>query len=132
MGQKSKILFRRYYQGCSNGHRYTKPQQTFATSSQKRCLESLIWYKKKVLLEEGKTKLKTGAEDEEVKCDFRIEKETKKRQTQTDGKEYIINRKKNNSENNKDGSNKDSKEISEEKQELSDSNIAEDSQNAEQ
>ena len=92
----------------------------------------MIWYKKKVLLEEGKTKLKTGAEDEEVKCDFRIEKETKKRQTQTDGKEYIINRKKNNSENNKDGSNKDSKEISEEKQELSDSNIAEDSQNAEQ
>ena len=76
--------------------------------------------------------MKTGAEGEEVKCDFRIEKETKKRQAQTDGKEYIINRKKNNSENNKDGNNKDSKEISEEKQELSDSNIAEDSQNAEQ
>ena len=92
----------------------------------------MIWDQKKVLLEEGKTKLTTGAEDEEVKCDFRIEKQTKKRQTQTDGKEYIINRENNNSENNKDGNNKDSKEISEEKQELSDSNIAEDSQNAEQ
>ena len=92
----------------------------------------MIWLKKKVLLEEGKTKLKTGAEDEDVKCDFRIEKETKERQIQTDGKECIINRKKNDSENNKDGNNKDSKEITEEKQELSDSNIAEDSQNAEQ
>ena len=51
----------------------------------------------KVLLEEEKTKLTTVTEGEEVKCYFRIEKETNKKQGQTDGKEYNINREKNNS-----------------------------------
>ena len=50
----------------------------------------------KALLEEEKTKLTTVAEGEEVKCDFRIEKETNMKQTQTDGKEYNMNRDKNN------------------------------------
>ena len=60
----------------------------------------------------------TVAEGEEVKCDFRIEKETNKKQIQTDGKEYNMNREKNNSENNKDNNNKDSNQISGKKQEL--------------
>ena len=51
---------------------------------------------------------------EEVKCDFRIEKETNKKQAQTDGKEYNMNREKNNSKNDKDGNNKGSNHISEE------------------
>ena len=86
----------------------------------------------KALLEEEKTKLTTVAEGEEAKCDFRIEKETNTKQTQTDGKEYNMNREKNNYENDKDGNNKDSNQISDEKQELSDSNILEDRQNAKQ
>ena len=40
----------------------------------------------KVLLEEEKTTLTTVTEGEEVKCDFRIEKETNKKQAQTHGK----------------------------------------------
>ena len=83
-----------------------------------------------VVLEEEKTKLTTVAEGEEEKCDFRIEKETKKKQTQTDGKKYNMNKEKNNSENDKDRNNKDSNEISEEKQELSKSSTVEDRQNA--
>ena len=52
------------------------------------------------------------AEGKEVKCDFRIEKETSKKQTQADGKEYNMNSEKNNSENDKDDNNKDSNQIS--------------------
>ena len=84
----------------------------------------------KVLLEEEKTKLTTVTKGEEVKCDFRIEKETNKKQAQTDGKEYNMNREKNNSKNDKDGNNKDSNNISDKKQELSDSNTVEDGKNA--
>ena len=84
----------------------------------------------KVLLEGENTELTTVTEGEEVKCDFRIEKETNK-QAQTDGKEYNIIREKNNSKNDEDGNNKDSNQISEEKQELSDNNMVEDEQNAE-
>ena len=76
----------------------------------------------KVLLEEEKTKLTTVTEGEEV-CDFRIEKETNKKQAQTDDKEYNIYREKSNSKNDEDGYNKDSNHISEEKQELSDNNV---------
>ena len=54
------------------------------------------------------------AESKEVKCDFRIEKETNKRQIQRDDKEYNINREENNSENDKDDNNKDSNQINEE------------------
>ena len=75
----------------------------------------------KVLLEE-KTKLIPVAEGEEVNCDFRIEKETNKKQAQTDGKECNMNREKNNSKNDEDGNNKGSNQISQEKQELSDNN----------
>ena len=49
---------------------------------------------------------------------------------QTDGTEYNMNREKNNSENHKDGNNKDSNQISKEKKELSDTNIVEDRENA--
>ena len=70
----------------------------------------------------------TVAEDEEVKCDFRIEKETNKKHASTDGKEYNMSREKKNSKNEKDGNNKDSNQISEEKQELSDNNTVEDGQ----
>ena len=69
-------------------------------------------------------------EGEEVKHDFSIEKETNKKQAQTNGKEYNMNREKNNSKNDKDGNNKDCNHINQEKQELSDSNTAEDTQNA--
>ena len=68
----------------------------------------------KVLLEEEKTKLTTVTKGEEVKCDFRIEKETNKKQAQTHDKEYNMNREKNNSKNDKDGNNKGSNHISEE------------------
>ena len=51
---------------------------------------------------------------EEVKCDFRIEKETNKKQAQTHDKKYNMNREKNNSKNDKDGNNKGSNHISEE------------------
>ena len=81
----------------------------------------------KVLLDKEKTKVTKG---EEVKCDFRIEKKTNKKQAQTDGKEYNMNREKNNSKNDKDGNNKDSNNISDKKQELSDSNTVEDGKNA--
>ena len=40
----------------------------------------------KVHLEEEKTKLTREVEEEEVKCDFRIEKKTNKKQTETDDK----------------------------------------------
>ena len=66
-------------------------------------------------------------EVEEVKCDFR--KETNKKQTQTDSKEYNMYREKNNSKNAEDGNNKDSNHISEEKQELSDNGTVEDGHN---
>ena len=79
----------------------------------------------KVLLEE-KTKLIPVAEGEEVNCDFRIEKETNKKQAQTDGKECNMNREKNNSKNDEDGNNKGNNQISEEKHELSGSNTVED------
>ena len=49
---------------------------------------------------------------------------------QTDGTEYNLNREKKNSENHKDGNNKDSNQISEEKKELSDTSIVEDRENA--
>ena len=97
-----------------------------------KMLRKLDMKQNKVLLKEEQTKLITVAEGEEVKCDFRIEKETNKRHTQTNGKEYNMNREKNNLENNKDVSNKDSGKISEEKQELIYSNILENIQNAKQ
>ena len=65
-----------------------------------------------------------------MKYDFRIKKEANKKQTQTEGKEYNINREENYSENDKDDNNKSSSQINEEKQELSDSNIVEDRHNA--
>ena len=40
----------------------------------------------KVFYEKEKPKLTKVAKGEEVKCDFRKEKETNKKQTQTDGK----------------------------------------------
>ena len=83
-----------------------------------KMLRKLDMEQTKVLLEEEKTKL-TVTEGEEVKCDFRIEKETNKKQAQTDSKEYNMYREKNNSKNGKDGNNN-SNHISEEKQELSD------------
>ena len=79
----------------------------------------------KVLLKEEKTKLTTVTEGGEVICDFRIEKETNKKQAQTDDKEYNMNREKNNSKNGEDSNNKGSNQINEEKQELSDNNTAE-------
>ena len=95
-----------------------------------KMLRMLHMEQNKVLLEEEKTKLTTVAEGEEVKCDFRIEKEANKKQTQTDGKKYNMNKEKNNSENDKDRNNKGSNQISEEKQELSKSGTVEDRQNA--
>ena len=95
-----------------------------------KMLRKLDMEQTKVLLEEEKTKLTTVTKGEEVKCDFRIEKETNKKQAQTDGKEYNMNREKNNSKNDKDGNNKDSNNISDKKQELSDSNTVEDGKNA--
>ena len=83
----------------------------------------------KVLLKEEKTKLTTVTEGGEVICDFRIEKETNKKQAQTDDKEYNMNREKNNSKNGEDSNNKGSNQINEEKQELSDNNTAENGQN---
>ena len=96
-----------------------------------KMLRKLDMEQNKVLLEAEKTKLTTVAEGKEVKCDFRSEKETNK-QAQTDDKECNMNREKNNSENDKDDNNKSSNQISEEKHELSDSNIVEDSQNTKQ
>ena len=46
------------------------------------------------LEEEGKTKLTTVTKGEVVKCDFRIEKETNKKQAQTYCKECNMNREK--------------------------------------
>ena len=92
-------------------------------------LRILDMEKNEVVLEEEKTKLATVAEGEEEKCDFRIEKEANKKQTQTDGKKYNMNKEKNNSENGKDRNNKGSNQISEEKQELSESSTVEDRQN---
>ena len=94
-----------------------------------KMLRNLDMEHTKVLLEGENTELTTVTEGEEVKCDFRIEKETNK-QAQTDGKEYNMNREKNNSKNDEDGNNKDINQISEEKQELSDNNMVEDEQNA--
>ena len=85
-----------------------------------KMLRKLDMEQTKVLLEDEKTKLITVTEGEEVKCNFRIEKEKNKKQAQTGGKEYNMNREKNNSKNGED------KQISKEKQELSDSNTAED------
>ena len=79
-----------------------------------KMLRKLDMKQTKVLSEEEKTKLTTVTKGEEVKCDFRIEKETNKKQAQTDGKEYNMNREKNNSKNDKDGNNKGSNHISEE------------------
>ena len=62
-----------------------------------KMLRKLNMEQNKVLLEEKNTKLTTVTEGKEVKYDFRIETETKKKQTQTDGKEYNMNREKNNS-----------------------------------
>ena len=59
----------------------------------------------KALLEEKKTNLTTVAKGEEMKGDFRIEKETNKH-TQTYGKEYNMNRDKNSSKNDKDDNNR--------------------------
>ena len=84
----------------------------------------------KVLLEEEKTKLTTVTEGEEIKCDFRTEKETSKKQAQIDGKEYKMNREKNNSKNDKNANNKYSNHKSEEKREISDSSTVEEGQNA--
>ena len=85
----------------------------------------------KVLLEEEKTKLTRVAEGKEVKGDFRIKKEKNEKHTQTDGKEYNMNREENNSENDKDDNNKGgSNQINEKKQQLSNSNIVEDRHNA--
>ena len=83
-----------------------------------------------ILLQEEKTKLTIVTQGEEVKCDFRIEKETGKKQGQTNGEEYNMKREKNNSEKDEDGNNKNSNHINEEKQELSDNNTVEDRQNA--
>ena len=47
-----------------------------------KMLRKLDMKQTKVLLEEEKTKLLTVTEGEEVKCDFRIEKETNKRHKQ--------------------------------------------------
>ena len=91
-----------------------------------KMLRKLDMEQTKVLLEEEKIKLTIVTKGEEVKCDFRIEKETNKKQAPTNGKEYNMNREKNNSKNNKDGNNKHSNHISEEKQELSDNNTVED------
>ena len=66
-----------------------------------KILRKLDMEQNKVLLEEEKTKLTTVAEGEEVKCDFRIEIETNKKQTQTEDKEYNMNEEKNNPENEK-------------------------------
>ena len=85
-------------------------------------LRKLDMEQTEVLLKKEKTKLTTVTESEEAKYDFRIEKETKKKQAQTDGKEYNMKSKKNNSKNEEGGSNNGSNQISEEKQELSDNN----------
>ena len=91
----------------------------------------MIWNKiRYILLEKEKTKLTIVTQGEEVKCDFRKEKETGKKKAQTNGEEYNMKREKNNSEKNEEGNNKDSNHINEEKQELSDNNTVEDRQNA--
>ena len=84
----------------------------------------------KVLSEEEKTTLTTATEDQETKCDSRIEKETNEKQAQIDDKEHNMNREKKNSKNDEDGNDKDSNHISEGKQELSGSNTVEVKQNA--
>ena len=70
-----------------------------------KMLRKLHMEQYKALLEEKKTKLTTVAKGEEVKGDFRIEKETHKH-TQIDGKEYNMNRDKNSSKNDKDDNNR--------------------------
>ena len=95
-----------------------------------KMLRKLDMEQTKVLLEEEKIKLTIVTKGEEVKCDFRIEKETNKKQAQTDGKEYNMNREKNDSKNDKDGNNKDRNNISDKKQELIDNNTVEGGQNA--
>ena len=72
-----------------------------------KMLRKLDMEQTKVLLEEEKAKLITVTEGEEAKCDLKIEKETNKKQAQTDGKEYNMYREKNNSKNDEDGNNKD-------------------------
>ena len=62
-----------------------------------KMLRKLDMEQTKILLKEEKTKLTTVTEGGEVICDFRIEKETNKKQAQTDDKEYNMNREKNNS-----------------------------------
>ena len=94
-----------------------------------KMLRKLDMERTKVLLEKENTELTTVTEGEEIKYDFRIEKEANK-QAQTDGKEYNMNRENNNSKNDEDGNNKDSNQIKEEKQELSDSNTVQVEQNA--
>ena len=84
----------------------------------------------KVLLEEEKTKLTTVTEDKEIKCDFRIEKETNKKKAQIDGKEYKMNIEKNNSKNDKNANNKYSNHKSEEKREIRDSSTVKEGQSA--
>ena len=76
-----------------------------------KMLRKLDMEQTKVLLEEEKIKLTIVTKGEEVKCDFRIEKETNKKQAQTDGTEYNMNREKNNSKIDKDGNNKGSNHI---------------------
>ena len=49
-------------------------------------LKKLNMEQSKVHLEKGKTKLTTDLEREEVKCDFRIEKEKNKEQSESDDK----------------------------------------------
>ena len=95
-----------------------------------KMLRKLDMEQTKVLLEEEKAKLRAVTKGEEIKCDFRIEKETNKKQAQTDGKEYNMNREKNDSKNDKDGNNKDRNNISDKKQELIDNNTVEGGQNA--
>ena len=77
-----------------------------------KMIRKLNMEQNKVLLEEEKTKLTSVAEGEEIKCDFRIENQTNKKQTETYDKEYKMNREKNNSDNHKDDNNKDSNQIS--------------------
>ena len=67
-----------------------------------KMLRKLDMEQTKVLLEEEKTTLTIVTEGEEVKCDFRIEKQTNKKQGQTHGKKYNMNREKNNSKNDED------------------------------
>ena len=51
-----------------------------------KMLKKLDMEQSKVHLEKGKTKLTTDLEREEVKCDFRIEKEKNKEQSESDDK----------------------------------------------